>query len=504
MEITPKGIDDALLADSKIKTISGLDKLKEHLGMPAVAEPEPLTRELVKPAAYPIDELPDIVKEPINVIADAVRNPIELVGNSLQSAICLAVQQHINIAIDHRIIPTSLFIVTVGESGERKSGSDRLAIEPIREWEKIARIKYRCEIEVYDGALSQWKKNAKDTGLLEYDEIVEEIGPKPPPPLNPLKVLTDSTIESIQPLLANGCTSLGLLTDEGARVLGGYSLRQDNKLKNLAALSKLWDGDSETVTRKSDGIHQSENARFNMHIMLQPYIARSLLNDDVAIQQGFLPRCLFSYPQSNMGERFYRDSKIKQNPTYIAYANRLTEIIKTKPTLVNGSLSPTSLSLSKDALERYIEFHDRCERLLLDPKYATTKGFICKAAEHSLRIAGNFQGFENLSSKEVSASNYNAAVALTEYHLSEAFRLTSSCGTDTKLEHAKKLLEWLKRSEMSSFRTRQVYQFGPPMFRTKDQALEALHILEDHDHIRALADGAKVEGINCNDGWRRL
>ena len=100
-------------------------------------EPLPLVVELPPAMPFPMDALPAVMADYGHVIQRCTQAPDALVGNSLLAAASLAVQPYVNVQLPHgAIIPTSLYVISVAESGERKSAVDRLALHPRATFEK--------------------------------------------------------------------------------------------------------------------------------------------------------------------------------------------------------------------------------------------------------------------------------------------------------------------------------------------------------------------------------
>ena len=55
-------------------------------------------------------------------------------------------------------------------------------------------------------------------------------------------LVEEPTVEGITRLLDEAYPSVGLFSDEGSRMLGGYSMSEERSAPSGAALSQLWDG----------------------------------------------------------------------------------------------------------------------------------------------------------------------------------------------------------------------------------------------------------------------
>ncbi|MDQ5920138.1 MAG: hypothetical protein QG673_194 [Pseudomonadota bacterium] len=84
---------------------------------------------------YPIDSLPNIIKEAITTYQQYGQQPTPLIACSALANISLACQSLANVARDHLLVsPISLYFLVVAQSGERKSGVDKTFGAGIRNW----------------------------------------------------------------------------------------------------------------------------------------------------------------------------------------------------------------------------------------------------------------------------------------------------------------------------------------------------------------------------------
>ena len=90
------------------------------------SSPRPLM-ENNRTAAYPVAALPGQLRQAIMEVQQFVQAPMGLVACSAMAAISMVVQPHVDIARDKRLCgPTSLYLLTIADSNERKSTVDRL------------------------------------------------------------------------------------------------------------------------------------------------------------------------------------------------------------------------------------------------------------------------------------------------------------------------------------------------------------------------------------------
>ncbi len=137
------------------------------------AEPEPLIQDAPPAKSYPIESLGPLGRAAMAII-DITRVPPALAAQSVLAAASLAAQAHANVETLDGAKPLSLFMITVAESGERKTSADRRALDAVRDREAALRDAYEHERRQYDRALTVWHAERK-----AIEKQIEK-GPKNP------------------------------------------------------------------------------------------------------------------------------------------------------------------------------------------------------------------------------------------------------------------------------------------------------------------------------------
>lgn len=75
--------------------------------------------------------------------------------------------------------------------------------------------------------------------------------------------------------------------------IGGIGMNDDNRIKMLSGLTKLFDGSAISKTTRGDATIKLRNRNLSIHLMMQPVISK-MFKDPIIQYQGFLPRCLIS------------------------------------------------------------------------------------------------------------------------------------------------------------------------------------------------------------------
>ncbi|MDZ7709229.1 MAG: DUF3987 domain-containing protein [Roseovarius sp.] len=103
--------------------------------------PTPLIRETPEAAPFPVAALGPL-RGPVEAIATATESPVAMCAASVLASAALAAQGHRDAETLNGTAPASLFLLTVAESGERKSTADRLAMRGVRDFEADLRTDY--------------------------------------------------------------------------------------------------------------------------------------------------------------------------------------------------------------------------------------------------------------------------------------------------------------------------------------------------------------------------
>lgn len=497
--------DDALL--KKLKTwlrindnTHGLEMGGSDIQVVDWGEPQSLRRRLSDPDPYPITALGDVLGSMAEELQASIQAPAALCGQSVLAGAALAVQGHADIEVDGRVSPVSLYVISVGDTGERKTRIDREALAPHGKYQREKLDAYQAEFATVEAETAAWQAARKDTlSNKEYDsyekkrEAAVALGQPPKAPVMPIILVEEPTYEALQKALAVGWPSMGLFSDEGGRFLGGHGMDDRNQLKTAAGLSSLWDGTPISRTRSGDGNVLLYGRRLSMHLMIQPAVSHLLFNNELLIGQGLLSRCLVAYPTSTIGHRPYRTRPLYDSIDAKQYFARLTSILETPLPLTDSTgneLAPRRLSLTPDAKGLWVEFHDHIEALLSDGgELHSIKGVGAKAAEQCLRMAAVITLVADINGASVDRAAIESGIELAQYYLNESLRLLGAAKEDPVLLLAERLLAWLQKRGEGVVGLRTIYQSGPNPIRKKATAEQVMLILQDHGWVRPIGNG---------------
>jgi putative DNA primase/helicase len=383
------------------------------------------------------------------------------------------------VARDPKLVgPSGLFILTIAESGERKSTCDGHFTAPLREWERDEAERLRPAVEAADRERSAWTakragdleaiKNARrkaaavDTAELEARLAV--LGPEPAGVPIPSLMTADATPEGLAHSLANEWPSTGLLASEAGVVFGSHGMGSDTVMRNLALLNVLWDGGEVRVKRRTVDSFTARG-RLTVGLMTQPATFRAFLEKtgELVRGTGFLARFLLCEPASTQGERFYREPPTEW-PALERFHARLRVLLSQALPLDDGMLRPPALPFTIDGKAEWISAHDAVEHeLRAGGDCEDVRDVASKTLDNAARLAGLFHLLERGPAGAIGADYAARGVKLAIWHLGEARRLLAGVVPPVRSRNAERLETWLVERHRTGERlgTREARQFGP-------------------------------------------
>lgn len=397
---------------------------------------------------YPIDALGDLLGGAARAIADTVAVPLPIAAHSVLAVAAFAAQDKANIVMDGRTIPLSLFMLTIAESGDRKSACDSVASAPLLQWQRDRVREFAQKAQDYKNASDVYgsehkaalsgKKSAADKSAA----LANLIPPVPPP--EPIVICQEPTLEGLQKSFKQGWPSQALFSDEGAQFFGGHAMNPDNIQKTIAGLSKYWDGAPIIRTRATPGESVTMyDRRLSIHLLVQPIIAQEVLANPLLMAQGILARFLIAEADSLAGTRFYKNTNPKEHPAVIRFHAAIGDLLAHVPAMSEcGGLELPALQLGQEARQIWITAYDNAERELVPGGLLElVKPVASKAAENANRIAGVFAVLEGTG--EVTGDQMRRAWALAAYYLQNALRAAQLNDASLAERDAREVLEWL-------------------------------------------------------------
>ena len=472
-------------------------------------EPQPMTAK-IEPEPYPLDALPGTVQAAVEEVAAFVKAPLPMVASAALSALSLAIQAHTDVKRAEKLTgPVGLFLLTIADSGERKSTCDNIFTKAIRDYEEAQAEAAKPLLKDYRAALESWEaqhngikdkirqlaKEKKSTADmvsalrdLEYE--------KPEPSRIPRLIFADATPEALTYGLAKQWPSGGIVSAEAGIVFGSHGMGKESVMRNLATLNQLWDGTSLNISRRTSESYTVRGARLTVALQVQEPTLREFFKQSGALARGtgFLARFLVAWPESTQGFRPFTEAP--ENWPHLAAFNRRIAAILDQPVPIDddGALTPPMLPLTPEAKAAWITFHNAIEiELASGGELYDVRDVASKSADNAVRLAALFHMFES-GGGAIGANALEAGSRIAAWHLNEARRFFGELALPPEMADAARLDRWLmehcQREQTHFVGKRHARQHGP--LRSGDSLDAAIRELSDLDRMRLLKEGKRI------------
>ena len=431
---------------------------------------------------YPIDSLPSLIRDAAQAIAEHVQAPVAMTAQSVIGAITHIAQAQVNAPNEFDINgePCSLFLLTEGQSGSRKSSTRSLSDKALAEYD-------RKKFEQFNDSLGHWKALIANIDKKEREAYCHSN----PPPHDPITRFTDITLESLAGRYIDGIVvNASIASDEAGQFFSGHTMKSDTRNSALGTYTKLFDDGSIERTRSKANLNGSGRAydvRLTINLQGQREVLVSTLKDSVMRGQGFLPRFILAIPENLAGTRFkdvtQQSLDANSDLRLLGFWARCTEL------LISGELNQNVrrvLAMNEQAKMVYLQFYNEIERLQAKGQcFEYLQAFASRASQLARRLATVFAFFEGKT--EIDAEVLLGACTIIRHSLNEWLRYIDIESADES--NAERLIKWLIAQCYKEGSERLEYsdvQTSCPRPMQKDGGLFkiALQQLEDTNHIQ--------------------
>lgn len=460
---------------------------------------------------YPVDALPTIVRRAVEEVSGFVKAPTPLIAASALAALSLTIQAHTDVERAERLRgPCGLFMLSIADSGERKSSCDGFFTKAIRDYEtqqqedaRLLMKKHETDREIWEAKRAGLKeriraggKNGKAT-TKEERELHDLDDAAPIAPRVPRMIHGDATPEALQFSLAKKWPSAGVISSEAGGVFGGHAMGKESVMRNLAVLNQLWDGATLPVERRSSESYTVKGARLTMALQVQESTLRAFFDSSKGLARGtgFLARFLVSWPTSTQGMRPFTEAPANW-PALAAFNDRLAVILaRPVPIDEEGALTPVMLQLSPAGKAVWVNYHDEIEGMLPNGgELYEVRDVASKIADNVARLAALFHVFEGHAGS-IDADTMENATRIGSWHMNEARRFLGELAMPEDLVNPMRLeaylVDYCRRNRTDRISTREIQQYGPGAMRNKQTAQAAVAELEEMGRARTLTEGRK-------------
>lgn len=411
-----------------------------------------------KTPSFPVEAFGEIAPAVERMAAYCQVAP-EMIGSLVLSTTSALVQALVNVseATFDTGCPSSINILVVAGTGERKSTALNVVGRPMREG-------------IRGGA------NNRDSMILQ-----------------------DVTVDGLASLLVNVCPSCTVIASEASMLFGGHAMNKENLARFLGIASALFSGEAFSRTRVA-GHSSAEERRLNLTLISQPIVAMEFLSSAMVMQQGFGNRFLYCAPPSLVGSRAYADIDLTNDPAYLSYCARIRSMASQEWIIdpITGGVVPRTMRMTPEAKEAWITLHDVLEAEAgPGGQYADHVGYTIRFAEQVKRIAALLALLDDPTAEFISEDVMVRAIELGDYYFDVARQLFTMAPANKDELDARSLLDWMRNKQLSenlrAIPVRLIYKDGPRSARPSKRARELLELLESRGEI-AQYDGAIVYG----------
>jgi len=480
-------------------------------------DPQPLSAK-IEPEDYPLDALPLPIRAAVEEVAGFVKAPVPMVASSALGALSLACQAHIDAKRAEKLHgPVGLFLLTIANSGERKSTCDGFFVTAIRDYQEQQAEAMKPAIERHQAEMDAW--TAERNGILEAIKAAAKSGKsaddlraslahlqhaKPESPRVPRLLLGDETPENLAWRLAREWPSAGVVSSEAGVVFGSHGMGKDSAMRNLALLNVLWDGGAHSIGRRTSESFTVRGARLTMGLMIQETTLREYFSKSgvLARGSGFLARFLVAWPESTQGYRPFSEAPANW-PHLAAFHRRISEILnQPAPIGDDGALTPQILALTPTAKAAWVEYHDAIEgELRSGGELYDVQDVASKSADNAARLAALFHVFEH-GAGAVGPEAFEGASRIAAWHLNESRRFFGELALPAELADAARMDSWLieycRRERTHMVPVSAIQKSGPSGLRSKAQMEIAVRELEELNRTRMVRGIGKARIIKVN------
>lgn len=431
-----------------------------------------------------------LLKGAVDEAENNIQAPRPLIFAGALAAIAISVQGLFDVRKPiGQCVPISLMMLSIADSGERKSTAENIFFEPIREFQKRKGIAYQAELKEWGLRLKIWdtkeKEIIKQISKLARDgecskdaerRLFEHERSRPLKPKQLKMLYEDSTSEALFLGLHQNLSSAGLVSSEGGGVLNGRALT------DLSKHNAIWSGDSITVDRKTVESYEVNGARLTVSIMAQKssfdeYIRR---NGEKSRGSGLWARFLVCHPRSTQGTRLLKNGTISWQHRN-KFSTRLNGVLESNVALLKDPHRERQIiNFSPEAGEMWMGVYNSIEsEIKAGGRFHQMGDHASKLADNIARVAALLHCFEGYEG-DISCATLRFSVDFCLWCSDEFYYLFLP--TPQEELDAIELDEWLLYSQERGdawVSRNYVRQYGPNKLRDKkrlDKALDKLYV----------------------------
>ena len=415
--------------------------------------------------AFPVQSIPGACGEMVAALVDSCQVDAGLPGSMVLAVLSTAIGARVRIVLDSHTEQGNLYLLSVLDSGNRKSEVKAQLAAPLNIFQKarqdaMAPIILEAENKqrILQKRLDSLEKQAAaahdpvEREILRSDcsDLLKEIAENPVP-VKPTYLVDDITLERLGGIMCDNDERGAVLSAEGGifKLIGGlYS----NGHSNIDLILKAHTGDTWSSDRISRGSQSMMHPALTLGLAVQPDVLEEIGRNPEFRGRGLSARFLYAWCQSKAGYRTLQASPVSALLTD-AYHRSIKSLME-----IEGR---HELRLTPEAQAIWNEFYADVELLLrpgADLQHLVDWG--SKLPGAVARIAGLLHFAKNGPDgigKWVSFDSVRNACIIGGYFTEHAKAAFGIMKEDAHLAVARKILSYLKRCKPERFKGRDLF-----------------------------------------------
>lgn len=391
---------------------SVLDLIQTSLEQIGLDRPTPDPEQVTYVEGWPCYREHSLFESAVTEAARELQVSREMAMMCAFGAMATACQGQVDVEMPtgHRV-PASLMLLTIADSGERKTTVQRHFFKAIENLNQTAhqaaeqaRVEHRVEYQRWhtqkrhlERLYNKHAMKSDEAGAAKALEALTEHA-RAEPQLSPSGkfLYEDSTPQALVQMLHEHAPNACLLTSEANSIFRGRVLSELDKLNTL------WDGGSVIVDRVSKEGFMLQNARLTLSLMAQPSVMARFMDKrgEEARGMGFLARFLVVKPRPMAGQRTL--GQLSGLPRLQAFNERVRERLS-----VPASDERQVLRFSEAAANLWYQYGQYLEQQMQDNGlYRYHKDHASKLLETTSRLAAILHAFERHSADDTEIDRF--------------------------------------------------------------------------------------------------
>ena len=447
----------------------------------------PLVPECADLPKFPVDALPEVVKDYVIAVAENSQTSPDMAAVISLGVLASCLQgKYVVEGISGYCEPLNLYTVVVAAPGERKSSVMK----------SMTKYLYEYEQEFNEGRKAELRRNRQERGSLERQiaGIKKKLESKPDTSMElelqqleaeleemeELKQVRffadDCSSEALTSLMANNNGILSVISTEGGIfdiMAGRYSGKP-----NIDVWLKGHCGDEIYIDRMGRAAERIHHPALTAILSIQPSVLNEIMENPNMNGRGLIARFLYSCPASRIGTRTFRTPPVPEESAG-SYRNLVFSLMA-----ISVPEEPLHLHLTEEATDVIADCFAEHEKYLLGEGQAIAD-WGNKYIGAVLRIAGLLHSAEMSSVEErVSAETIRRAIQIGQYFLAHSAYAYSMMGGDLNVRKAKFVLAKLKKFGRSEVKRTELFQVCRGKFFRKTEEIDpTLELLEEHGYL---------------------